>query len=251
MFSPDALLNKLSPQPLDDADKDFNATRSVTNRYKLDFPSASEMAVVIPSWHGNSKVLSYVAQNQYRKGRSVLSYLFHDDVLTADPELTVECFSNIADNIAADVTTAQEIGIKKFRFIAFSLGCAIVLYAAGERKLAGHFTLVCPGGSLATSLWTGIRTQHLREKFEAKGINRENLEIRWQKLAPSYQAIHNIRNSSADIYYSQADKVIMPDTLPPLINAMSLNGNSLKVHKNHYLGHYGTILCHSLFTKNL
>ncbi len=250
MISLDQVAGRLMADSPSTPDPNFTPEQTIVDRQLTLVDSAEELSVIIPPWHASKRLQQTLVRRQVRMGRTTLSYALHDDILTANPHQTIDCFEQVADQVAEDVGTAAE-GISNVRYIASSLGCAVLLYAMGERKLTGRISLLAPGGDLARSLWTGSRTQHLKQAYEQQEVDLPQLQSLWERLAPTYQASHNIRNSQVTMYVSTADRVIPPDTVPPLAAALAENGNRVAVHTNRTLGHYATIVGHSLLNNQL
>lgn len=242
MASLDTVYCKLKQFDMSHVDN-FQPENSITSASYLDAPSAHELSVIIPPWHANQRLLSRAAERQKRVGRSVLLYQFDNNILSADADRTLECFDYIAGRISADV---ERVGHQTIHWTAASLGTSVLMNTVGSKDLpASTLTFTAPEGNLAKALWTGLRTQPLRAQFERRGIDLETLDELWKNLSPTYQA-QNIIGANVDMVVSLADQVIKPETAFEFAEALQANGNTVNLHVNKYLGHYGTILAEAL-----
>ncbi|MEJ0072956.1 MAG: hypothetical protein WDN27_02625 [Candidatus Saccharibacteria bacterium] len=220
-------------------DADFDPQQSVTKALYEEVPDAHELSVIIPPWHANEWLLKRIAGQQRKLGRSTLMYLFDDNILSSDAERTLTSFVVIAGRIETDLHDKKAEAVHWF---ATSLGTSVLMHTLGSKKLlATTIDFVVPGGDLAKSLWTGLRTRPLREQFEAQGITLSQLQKLWIPLAPTVQAA-KIHDTDITMSISLADQIIRPDTAFEFANALRESGNRVTIHTNSHLGHYGTIL---------
>ena len=222
---------------------DFDPASSVTKI--LDLPGKpGSLAVIVPPWHANKKILERRAYyEQRRNGNAVLAFLIDDNVLSSNVDRTLASMAVIASFIAKKV---QDRKPKKFHAIATSLGSVPLLQAVGEHDLQPDtLNLVVPGGSLAKSLWTGYRRQALRAQFEAQGITLPDLENSWRVLSPTFQAAR-VHGANVQITVSSADEIILPGTAHELATSFKNAGNNVTLRSLPGLGHYGSIVVDAL-----
>lgn len=242
MLSLDAIFCKLVPMELP-YNADFTPERSVKSVSFLPGRDDQELSVIVPPWHATESLIRLRAQKENRLGHSVLYFIFHDDILSAAVERTLDSFTVVADTIASQVQDHPHVST---RWIATSLGVTTLMRTLGGHQLpADKLELIVPGGDLAESLWNGVRTRPLREQFERQGVSMEELKEAWRLLSPTYQAQH-IHGAEVDIRISLADTVISPDSAFGFADALRESGNTVQMHVNRYLGHYGTIIAAGL-----
>ena len=226
-------------------DHGFTPEQSVESVSFSPVKGSDELAVIVPPWHAPEWYLRQHARAQNRLGRSALTLSLNDHILSADPYRTIESFGYIADMYEAAVS---EIGQEPTHWQATSLGTSILMHTVGTKGLpAPSIAFVAPGGDLARSLWTGLRTQPLRRQLEANGMSEEALVELWKPLSPIEQA-SAIKESNVEMNISFADEVIRPDTAFTFAAALSLQ-NRVSVFVNRHFGHYGTILHHTFLTR--
>lgn len=246
----DSAISCLLPKPKIADSTNFTPDQSITSaRYRSD-TSANTLTVIIPPWHASPFEQNRLVRSELKKGRAVLEYSLHESILSADPQQTITVFETIADRVFTDVQ-AKSGQYKSVRYIASSLGCAILIYYLGTKKVQAQVDLIAPGSNLATSLWRGIRTSHLREAYEAQGLTEQKLRVLWKQLSPEYQAEHNIRGCDLRIFYSHHDLVILPAGLETMASVLRQHGNNLTMISNKRSGHFITIARYSIWPASL
>lgn len=222
-------------------DPTFRPENSIIKKGELTSPGARNLSIVIPPWHAPDWFVRRAAKREQRIGRNVLYYMLNDNILSTNADRTLESFAFVAKHIKDDIEDANAYEVN---WVASSLGTSVLMRTVGGEHLrADSITLNAPGGSLAKSLWTGVRTQPLRRQFEAQGVTLDILQDQWEELDPIFQA-PNIHGADITMNVSRADRVIRPDTAYELAEALNDN-NNLSLYNDgvrHMIGHYGLLL---------
>ena len=195
--------------------------------------------VNIPGWRTNFSDSKLFRNRVIDKGFSYLSYEFPEGILSWDAKMTEKDFLKIRRIIRHDLQKYfLKYHFKKIVVVGMSLGVVLALMVANKNKLVKKIVLIVPGYDLAESLWTGISTKNLRNKFEKEGINLGKLINLWKKLSPSNN-INSLDGKEIFVFLSEADQVINYSQGNKLLGALKKRYKvNFKINKN--LGHYLT-----------
>ena len=164
--------------------------------------------------------------------------------------MTVEMYKYVGKVIFERLTelTKQE-EYKEVQLVGMSLGCMGAPMTAKTYKDFDHVTLVCPGSSLAKSLWYGERTQDLKATFEKNGMTIERLVKDWHDIEPENN-LDAFVGKKVKIIVSKKDTSIPTVYQKEYVAAAKAAGVNPKVKKSIF-GHYGAIIRFCLFGKIL
>ena len=187
-----------------------------------------------------------------KKGYSCLYYCISGSVLSPDVNETIRYFNLVKDQIRSDISELKtKHNFKKVDIISSSLGAVSVCLVANNNDYVDNIFLIVPGSCLASSLWSGIRTQNLRKIYENQKINKEELRDIWATLAPKNN-INKLHNKNIFISISKSDKVIpyvFGKEFASLVKDLYPNNTIIK--ENNFLGHFVTVVKYYLFSKEL
>lgn len=208
---------------------------------------ADELIVVLPfwkSWTFANKLLNWRA---LRSGKSCLFYSFSPELLSSDPEYTLQEFHKIKAQVRQDISDLKkQYGYSKIKIIATSLGVVSAMMIADGNKDVDELLLIVPGSCLASSLWDGIRTQRLKKIYEQKGIDKEKLQKMWKELAPKNN-VSQIEGKKIHVAISKSDKLIPYKYGKEFADILKEKGASIK--ESIFPGHYISIIQFYLFGK--
>ena len=210
---------------------------------RFNYKSGSKkLFVLLPTWN-NTFIEHYFLRNAfYGFGYSLLEYKFPQEILSSDYKATKRYFKIIERTARADMRRLKkEYGFSRVCVIGISLGtCNACMIANGNKDVDGLY-LVAPGNCLAESMWTGLRTQSIREEMEKQGITLKDLKKYWFRLAPENN-IGKMKDKPVHAILSRHDIIINYKCGEKLIKAIKSKKIKLIYKENRHIGHYITIL---------
>lgn len=190
----------------DDFNLEYEPSQAVTGRQHLN-PDAENLVVIFPPWHGGSPLTDLLARRR-ALSHAVLKYDFHDMILEPYAERVEQSFKYIAETISKDLYDLPAwLRYKKVHFIGISMGNVAMAMTAGKYDAFSSATMVTAGDDLASGLWRGQRTQHLRQRFEEQGLTENKLRRYWYDLAPKSYA-ESFRGKPVKTLVSRNDEII-------------------------------------------
>ena len=205
------------------------------------FSGSSDLYVSISLYSGGLDYASRLKTKIKKKNASFLDFRLSADILSSDTEQTLNRFYFLKQQIIDQIKLLkQQHKISRIHLVGISMGCVTALMIANHGSFINKVILVVPGNCLAESMWKGIRTQHLKEIIESNGISLKDLKQKWNSLAPENN-LDEMNHKEIIVYISQTDRVIPGELGERLVNRMYKENLAPFVHKNKYLGHYGTI----------
>ncbi|MCD4759477.1 alpha/beta hydrolase [archaeon] len=218
----------------------FDPNNFIHKRHSI-VPGSNKVYIIFPGWRSGLKHSQILRNTLTKRGQSCLEYEFHPDILTSDPQQTLDCFEQIKKDGLQEIENLKQIyNFKNIQVIGMSLGGMHAYMVSNHNPNIDKLTLVCTGYSLAESLWDGIATQHLRKNMEKQGITLDQLETLWGKIHP-YNNIDGLTGKKIQVFLSKADKLIRYSGGKKIVNAMKELGLDPQVEENRFLGHYITI----------
>ncbi|MES2970993.1 MAG: hypothetical protein V4702_01575 [Patescibacteria group bacterium] len=172
------------------------------------------------------------------KNKAVMLYSFHGEILKPNVEQVVASFNYLQDTIASDLEQIKD-RYKSIHFVGISLGNIALAMVADRFRDFSSATMVVPGSSLATSMWDGIRTQHLKDELEEHGWTKETLNEVWKPVAP-VTYVDSFAGKDVRVIVSTADQMIPTVYQEELVTAMQQAGIDPIVERSR-LGHLATI----------
>jgi len=212
--------------------------------------NSKRVYVILPGWYQSPTWLYKILKNRiFSRGYSYVYYSFKPEILSTNLNLTKNGFSEISKKVALEIKSLK----RKFSevvLIGISLGAVSASMIANKSPELDKLVLVCPGNSLAESLWYGTRTRDIEEDFVKRKISLKNLKKIWKNLAPENN-LNNLHNKEILIYISQSDIVVPYKNGKKLIYEMKKKKLKPIVKENKYLGHYLTIVKFCLFDREI
>ena len=171
-------------------------------------PTADNLTVIFPPWHGGGKFLSLLSSRIARRGESVLSYNLHDQIVEPNIERVQQSFRSIQNTVENDLLQAVDrYGYERIRLLGMSLGNVTLALTARTFSAFDEALMVAPGSNLALSVWNGIRTQQIRRLFEEQGIGELDINEAWARLAP-ISHVNAFSGKRVKVLTSNKDSVI-------------------------------------------
>jgi len=215
-----------------------NFDSHVERRFEY-YPDSKRLHILMPPWRGKLAFTDELSKFFRKKRRSFLTYEFPNGILSSDHQTTIEFFRSIEGRVNSDVEGLKgEYGFTDFDMTGMSLGCVNSTMIANRNPIYGNMTLLVPGHCLAESMWSGYRTQHLRQEFEERGVSEEQLIDEWSELAPMNN-IGGLKDSKVAVFLSTADEIIPYRCGEKLVEKLREGGIKPKVRNLPFLGHYG------------
>lgn len=211
-------------------------------RYFKHVKDSKELVVVLHGWKSISFIDKLFNARVIRSGKSCLAYSFLPEILSPDPDYTLEGFKKIKGEARRDIASLKkQFKYSKINLIAPSLGVVSAMMIANGNDDIDELSLIVPGNCLASSLWHGIRTQKLRKIYEKRGINSKKLQELWKELAPENNS-DSLKNKEINVYISKSDKVIPYEYGKEFADCLVGRCKKLQVEENPILGHYLSVV---------
>jgi predicted esterase len=193
---------------------------------------------------GGGWFLDTFAKRLNRGASSVLLYVFHDDILTSDPETTRQSFEHLSDEIATDLSSIRN-DFDRIKFVGFSLGNVALALTTSKFQDFDSVSEVLTASSFAESAWDGIRTRHLRRDMESDDLTLAELRDIWQNLEPANH-IGELAGKQVKIVVSDNDRVIPTRLQQQYVSKLDKSGINYE-SRTARTGHYATIAIECLF----
>ena len=186
---------------------DYTAAQAIRSK-ELVNPSGRHLTVLFPPWRGGEGAYDVLTRRLQRNGSAVLRYNLHPQILEPNADRVLASFAGIRDGVAEAVAKLQSSDrYAGTHLVAASLGGVSLGLVARQLADFTSATLVVPGSDLATGMWAGSRTRHIRQELERQGLNKEQLAARWADLAPA-QAAPSFAGKEVRIITSTTDTII-------------------------------------------
>jgi pimeloyl-ACP methyl ester carboxylesterase len=170
--------------PNDVFSADYRPEQAVVGR-KLVNEAGRNLYAIFPPWHGGGALYERLIQRLAKRGDTALAYYFHDEILRPNTDDVRASFTQIRDTVADELTAVtRRHDYEKIVLVGMSLGNAALTTVTGLFDGFDSVSLVVNGSSLASSMWHGIRTQHIRAGIEQSGHDLPDVEEAWSDLAP-------------------------------------------------------------------
>jgi hypothetical protein len=221
---------------------DSYAPNQAITGHELTNPTGRNLTVLFPPWHGGGWFYERLIARLEGRGDAVLAYYFHDEILKPDAEQVLKSFRYIRDTVAAELkATTEAHSYEKVKLIAMSLGNPAMAIVTGKFKDFDSASLVVGASSLATSMWYGSRTQHVRAGIEQnnKAITLATLEDMWSELAP-INHIDALEGKAVSLLVSKTDAIIPTRFQLKLVEGIQAAGIKPNVQQTE-LGHYAAV----------
>ena len=207
------------------------------------YGSGDDIMFIFTHWHATGRGMRRIASS-IGKYKSV--YIIHTNtLLLRDPHTTLDIFTaHNAQSLAVAHRVISKTKPRSIHIVGISIGCVTAAYVASNLKGLKSQTidLICPGASLAPSLWTSTRTPFIKKQYSRRNVTLKQLEYWWRDLAP----INNlgfVNGNAVRIFYSLADTAIPRIQAQILIEKIRhMHPKSFQVVRNRYLGHYLTLM---------
>ncbi len=205
-------------------------------------PRSKSLTVIFPPWHGIDRLGRVIKKRAVKAGLALLTYTFHDEILSADSESVIGSFKHIQRAAADEINILRrDNGYADVHLVGFSLGNVALAMTAAE--LDGNFRTTCIVGSsnLARSAWEGLRTRHIREDFEHRQKYTENqLDQEWAVLAPGNNTM-SFDGKPVHMVISKTDRFLPTNYQEELAAKMKNSGAELTVERTNN-GHVSSIV---------
>ena len=175
-----------------------------------------------------------------RRGNAVITYDFNGEMLKPDVIQTLASFRQVQREVARELNTLVKVhDYTEVTLFAPSLGNVALALIAEQFRDFNKAVMVVAGSDLAKSTWEGIRTQAIRESFEAQGYDEQQLVTLWRSLAP---ASHAAAFSGKDVEFilSMTDEIIPTVYQQEYADALRQAGARVHVVSTR-LGHYAAV----------
>ncbi len=176
-----------------------------------------------------------------KRGYSFLEYSFSASLLDDNYKDVIKNFTSIKKDFSDELRRLKkDFKFKEINIIGISIGCVSACLAANNKDIQKLF-LIIPGHCLAESLWNGIRTQHLKNRYEKQGFLLKKLKKGWRELAPENN-IDKLKAKNVYVYLSKADVVIPYRFGNKLLEELKEKHYNVYSKINNNKGHYLTAL---------
>jgi hypothetical protein len=223
-------------------DKKSSTKSSIKILTRGDITKLNRATFIFAPWQSSQLIQTWIMK-QVPKNRAVFC-ISPEYLLLEDPKDTASACLKTCKESANFIESVLKDHKVKFNIIGLSVGTGIAAYSANsiyKKYNIDSVDLVAPGASLAGALWLSSRTLALKNKYQESGFKLKDLQALWG----SVDLIDNLefaKEVPVRITYSKADSVIVPEQTEQVIELLKLNkDSSLKIKKNHFLGHYLTM----------
>lgn len=215
--------------------------------------NSSTLKVILPPWGDQESFATKILlQRLHKLGCSTVTYRIPQHILSVNTDHTLRFFITLKEQVKRDIQELKTTyHFSTVDIIAPSLGVVSACLIANGNDDISNLYFIVPGSCLASSLWNGIRTKHLRIIYEQQGLNEEQLIKKWSQLAPKNN-ISRMQGKRIFIAISKADKIIpyrFGKELADLIQTMYPDNST--VVENTHRGHYLTVVKYYLFDNAL
>lgn len=218
---------------------EYTSDQSVLDR-KLVNEAGTNLHVLFPPWHGGGIFYEKLIQRIAKKGDTAIAYYFHDEILKPNSGQVLASFVSIRDTVAEELGNLTSIHkYRRVNLIAMSLGNPALAIVTSKFTNFDSTTLVDGASSLATAMWHGSRTQHIRAGIEEEGHDLNYLERAWTDLAP-INHVSALAGKDVTMIVSKTDEIIPTVYQEELVGAIQAAGIDPTVQRTR-LGHYASI----------
>lgn len=218
---------------------EYTPGQAVVDR-KLVNEFGTNLHVLFPPWHGGGSVYEKLIQRIAKKGDAALAYYFHDEILKPNSNQVLASFESIRDTVAEELDHLLSTrSYQRVNLIAMSLGNPALAIVTSKFTDFDSVTLVDGASRLATAMWHGSRTQHIRAGIEKEGHDLSYLERAWIDLAP-INHVGALVGKDVTMIVSKTDEIIPTEYQEELVAAIQAAGIDPTVQRTR-LGHYASI----------
>lgn len=226
--------------PRDRFTDSYRTDQAITGS-KLVNPDGKDLCVLLPPWHGGGVFYEWLIKSLARRGNAVQAYYFNGEIIKPDVEQVRASFSYLGDTIATDLTgITQGDRYTKVGMMAMSLGNLVMSMVSSRFSGFDSAHFVVGASSLATSMWHGTRTPHIRAGIEAQGYDLPAIEDAWSELAP-INHISSLVGKRVGLLVSTTDEIIPTRYQEEFVRAVQDAGIDPDVNRTS-LGHYASVV---------
>ncbi len=217
----------------------YRPEQAVSGR-KLVNEGGRNLYAIFPPWHGGGRLYERLIQRIAKRGDTALAYFFHDEILRPNTDDVSASFAQIKDTVSKELAAATERhDYAKVVLVGMSLGNAALSSVTDVFERFDAVSLVVNGSSLASSMWHGIRTQHIQAGIQVLGHELPQVEEAWSDLAP-INHIGKLVGKEVNLLVSSADSIIPTRFQMDYLDGVRGIGIDPKVQLSR-LGHYATV----------
>ncbi len=248
----DKIINFLFTNHFEKHRKNTNFTVNDIQKYFIYKDGSHTLKIILPGWgNGVSWTTKVLARRLSQRGFSCLVYSLPRTILPYDPHIAPAIFNIVKESIKENIVNIKsQYNFKKIDIISTSLGVVTACLIANDNKDIINTFFIVPGSCLASSLWDGVRTQRLKQIYEAQGMDKEKLKKIWHSLAPKNN-ISILSSKGIFIAISKSDKVIPYSYGREFAELSKKLYPDTLIKENLHLGHYLTTVKYYLFGKEL
>ncbi len=199
--------------------------------------SYQKTVIILGGWKTTQLQLWILGQLLSSYHFKTIIFTWDADILTSDPELSLERFTQVKNRVIATITTLPQSQQKHVSLFGISQGTIIAAMITQDIKGIEKIILNLSGSDLAEIIWSwdksikGFKKQMLR-----KGVTLPKLKKIWSPLSP----LNNLKDSGVKdilLYMAVHDELIPYNLQEDLLKGLQANNISVEALVNERHSH--------------